>query len=306
VTRKAIIVGSAGQDGRLLTEHLVVRGYEVIGVDRYNHDISDSVQIQELVHNARADEIYYLAAHHQSSEGKSDADTELLKQSYVVNVMALGYFLQAALKGKEGCGIFYASSSHVFSGGTMVPLNEESPKQPASIYALTKLAGMQLCEFYRTHYGLKASSGILFNHESPFRRPGFLSKQIAMAAARIAKEGEGELVVGNLDAVVDWGAAEDFVDAMHRVLQLKQGGDFIIATGIPHTVSDFARVAFEHVGLDHRKYVRVSPGKIGKRPTTLIGNPAKLMETTGWKATRAFHEMVASLVDFELARLGHQ
>ena len=304
VRRKAIIVGSAGQDGRLLAAHLAARDYAIVGVSRSSHDISNPAQVQALVREFAPDEIYYLAAYHHSAEAKQEAaEGELLGRSYAINVVGLGYFLHAVLENKRECGVFYASSSHVFAGGSLEPLDEESSRQPVSIYALTKQAGMQLCAFYRAQHGLRASTGILFNHESPFRASTFLSKQIAMAAARISCTGEGELVVGTTEAVVDWGAAKDFVDAMHQVLQLPQGDDFVIATGNPHTVADFARTAFEHVGLDYLKYLRIIPSKVTRPAATRIGNPAKLTRVTGWRACTDFREMVENLVDFELAAL---
>lgn len=303
MSRKAIIVGSAGQDGRLLAAHLAERNYAIVGVTRSSHDILNPAQVQALVREFAPDEIYYLAAYHHSAEAKQDAEDELLWQSYAINVVGLGNFLHAVLESKRECGVFYASSSHVFAGGSLEPLDEESSRQPVSIYALTKQAGMQLSAFYRAQYGLRASTGILFNHESPFRASTFLSKQIAMAAARISRTGEGELVLGTTEAVVDWGAAKDFVDAMHKVIQLPQGNDFVIATGHPHTVADFARAAFEHVGLDYRKYLRIVPSKVMRPAATRIGNPAKLMRFTGWRVRTDFRQMVANLVDFELAAL---
>jgi GDPmannose 4,6-dehydratase len=303
VRRKAIIVGSAGQDGRLLAAHLAASDYEIVGVSRSSHDISNPSQVQTLVREFAPDEIYYLAAYHHSAEAMQEAESELLRRSYAINVVGLGNFLNAILDSKKECGTFYASSSHVFAGGSLDPLDEECSLQPVSIYALTKQAGMQLCAFYRAQHGLRASTGILFNHESPLRASTFLSKQIAMAAARISRTGEGELVVGTTEAVVDWGAAEDFVDAMRLIVQLPQGDDFVIATGHPHTVADFARVAFERVGLDYRMHLRIIPSKVTRPSATRIGNPAKLTRATGWRARTDFREMVENLVDFELAAL---
>ncbi len=301
--RKAIIVGCAGQDGRLLASRLAELDYDIVGVSRRSHDISNQEQVKSLVSEFAPDEIYYLAAYHHSAEDIPEVEGELLLQSYVVNVLGLGYFLRAVLDSKRECGVFYASSSHVFAGGSLKPLDEESPRQPASVYALTKQSGMELCAFYREQHALRVSTGILFNHESPLRASTFLSKKIAMAAARISSAGQGDLIVGTIEAVVDWGAAEDFVEAMHQVLQLPQGDDFVIATGHPHTVADFARTAFDYVGLDYRNYLRIIPSKVTRPFETRIGNPAKVARVTGWRARTDFREMVANLVEFELAAL---
>lgn len=302
--RKAIIVGSNGQDGQLLAALLHSKGYDVVGVGRATHDIANPVQVEELISGVKPDEVYYLAAHHHSSEATPELGKVLLERSFSVNVLSLGYFLQALAEQRRQCGVFYASSSHVFSGhGAAGTLNEDCEKRPGSIYAITKFAGMQVCEHYRLQHGLKVSVGILFNHESSLRTSNYLSKRIARAAASIAKEGRGVLSLGNLDATVDWGAAEDFVDAMHRMLQLEAGDDFIVATGVPHTVADFAEVAFRYVGLDYRNHVEVDPTRMTRVPETRIGNPAKLMQATGWRITIPFDEMVERMVEHELGAL---
>lgn len=300
VRRKAIVVGSNGQDGQLLTVLLRSKNYEVVGIDRATHDIANPVQTEELVRGIKPDELYYLAAHHHSSETTPELGKVLLERSFSVNVLSFGYFLQALAEHRPQCGVFYASSSHVFPGHRTEKLNEDSEKKPGSIYAITKFAGMQVCNHYRLRYGLKASAGILFNHESSLRAPNYLSKRIARAAASISRSGCGTLSLGNLDATVDWGAAEDFVDAMYKMLQLRSGDDFIVATGIPHTVADFAEIAFRHVGLDYRNHVEVNPARVTRAPETRIGNPTKLIQATGWKITIPFEEMVVRLVEHEL------
>lgn len=298
--RRAIIVGSNGQDGQLLAALLRSKDYEVVGVGRTTHDIANPVQVAELVRRVAPDEVYYLAAHHHSSEAAPELGKVLLERSFAVNVLSFGYFLQALAEHRPQCATFYASSSHVFPGHGSGMLSEDSEKKPGSIYAITKFAGMQVCDHYRLQHGLKVSAGILFNHESSLRSSNYLSKRIARAAALIVREGRGTLSLGSLDAAVDWGAAEDFVDAMHRMLQLEAGDDFIVATGVPHTVADFAEVAFRYVGLDYRNHVEVNPARMTRAPETRIGDPAKLMQATGWKVTIPFDEMVVRLVEHEL------
>ena len=298
--RRAIIVGSNGQDGQLLAAFLRSKDYEMVGVSRTTHDIANPIQVEELVRGVKPDEIYYLAAHHHSSEAAPELGKVLLERSFAVNVLSFGYFLQALAEHRPQCAAFYASSSHVFPGHGLGMLSEDSEKKPSSIYAITKFAGMQVCGHYRLQHGLKASAGILFNHESSLRTPSYLSKRIARAAASIARAGRGTVSLGNLDATVDWGAAEDFVDAMYRMVQLDAGDDFVVATGVPHRVADFAEIAFRHVGLDYRNHVEVDPARMTRAPETRIGNPAKLMQATGWKITIPFDEMVVRLVEHEL------
>lgn len=301
--RRAIIVGSNGQDGQLLAALLRSKNYDVVGVGRATHDIANPVQVEELVRGIKPDEVYYLAANHHSSEAAPELGKVLLERSFSVNVLSLGYFLQVLAEYRPQCAAFYASSSHVFPGHGSGKLSEASEKRPGSIYAITKFAGMQVCDYYRLQNGLNVSAGILFNHESSLRTPNYLSKRIARAAASISREGEGTLSLGNLDATVDWGAAEDFVDAMHRMLQLEAGDDFIVATGVPHTVADFAEIAFRHVGLDYRNHVEVDPTRMTRVPETRIGNPTKLMQATGWRTTIPFDEMVERMVEHELGAL---
>lgn len=300
VRRKAIIVGSGGQDGQLLARLLRSKGYDLVGVGRQPHDITDPAQVDRLVRQVLPDEIYFLAAHHHSSEATPEAGKILLERSFAVNVLSLGYFLQAIAEARPQCAVFYASSSHVFPGNTKGRLSEDSEKRPGSIYAITKYAGMQICDHYRLQHGLRVSAGILFNHESSLRTPNYLSKKLARAAALAARTGQGITSLGSLDATVDWGAAEDFVDAMHRVLQLDTGEDFVIATGRSHTVADFADVAFRHVGRDYRVHVEIDPGRVTRAPETRIGDPSKLIGKTAWQITIPFEDMVTRMVDFEL------
>jgi GDPmannose 4,6-dehydratase len=300
VRRRAIIVGSNGQDGQLLTALLRSKNYEVVGVSRMTHDISNPMLVEELVQGVKPDELYYLAAHHQSSEAVPESGKILLEQSIAVNFLSFGYFLQTLVQNRYQCAVFYASTSHVFPSNEWGTLSEESEKKPGSIYAITKFAGMQLCNLYRLQYGLKVSAGILFNHESSLRNLTFLSKRIARAAVSISREGRGKLSVGKLDSIVDWGAAEDFVDAMHRMLQLDASDDFIVATGVPHSVADFAEIAFKHVGLNYRNHIEINPMRMTRAPETRIGNPSKLMQATGWKINIPFEDMVVRLVEDEL------
>jgi GDPmannose 4,6-dehydratase len=198
--------------------------------------------------------------------------------------------------------LFYAASSHVFGPGTGAPFDEQSPFEPGCIYGLTKTAGIHLCRHYRRSHGLHIAVGILFNHESPLRRPQFLSRKISCAVADISAGQAGRLVLGNLNTEVDWGYAPDFVAAMHLTLALPEGEDFVIATGQAHTVADFVATAFSAANLDWKDWVDVRPGLVVKEQPLRVGNANKLRRLSGWAPSVSFAEMVRLLVENERRR----
>jgi GDPmannose 4,6-dehydratase len=194
---------------------------------------------------------------------------------------------------------FYQSStSEIFGLTETSPQDETTQVAPANPYAAAKVFAHQLVSLYRSHYGHFACAGILYNHESPRRPPQFVTAKVAQAAKAIKAGKQKELVLGDLDVMRDWGFAGDYVDAMWRMLQQERAEDFVIGTGIPHTVRDLCRVAFEAVGLDYREFVRSDsalqrPGQ----PTRLLANPSKARNKLGWAATTAFEQLVAELVN---------
>lgn len=300
-TRRAIIVGSGGQDGRLLAAHLRRQGYELTLVSKYKLDIADQNAVLQLVRQVQPQEIYLLAAHHHSAEEVVESDEVLMRRSLEVHTLATTYFLEAVAQFCSQARLFFASSSHIFPSAGLDPLNEETVPSPSNIYAITKYAGMLACRYYRERRGVFACCGILFNHESSLRPPGFLSRKITAAAVNISRRQTGRLTLGNLDAAVDWGYAPDYVDAMHRILQVGQPSDYVVATGVAHTVREFAEIAFRHVGLDYHDFVDVCPEVLTKPGETRIGDPTKLMQETGWRPSVAFEEMVAAMVEGEIA-----
>ncbi len=247
--RRAVIIGSAGQDGRLLTEYLQQKRYALTLVTRNTLDITDATQVQSLLRDVVPDEIYYLASHHHSSEADIGTPPQLAVQSEAINVRAWQHVLEAA-RHMPNCRLFYASSCLIFAPNDTALLNEQSLMDPQEVYGHTKLAAMRLAAQYRQTHGLHISCGILFNHESVFRQPHFLSKKIAKAAADTASGRGGRVVLGNLQAAVDWGDAADYVTAMHAMLQKDASDDYVVATGVAHTVRDFAEVAFRCVGAE--------------------------------------------------------
>jgi GDPmannose 4,6-dehydratase len=306
--KRAIVVGANGQDGRLLSD-LLSRDRAVLGLDvgtSTQHGLDDLAPFDALDlqsrHNVRAlvarvapDEIYYLAAHHHSSEERPDEVTEL-REGTGVHLIGLAHVLDAIRERAPRCRLFYAGSSQMFGRPSSAWQNETTPFAPRNAYAISKVAGAHLCALYRERYGVHASVGILYNHESPLRGPRFVSQRIARGA-REAKRNPGyRLTLGSLSSGADWGYAPDFVDAMVRIVAEADPGDYVIATGEPHTVRDFVESAFGHLGMDWRAHVEEDPALVQSTPVILAGDATKLRERTGWKPTVSFDEMVGILV----------
>lgn len=291
--KRAAIVGSAGQDGRLLSLRLANEA-EVVGVDVGDVDLANPAAAAAWVGRVAPDELYYLAAHHHSSEDAPD-DAAELRACTEVHLTSWVNVLDALTRHAPKCRAFYAGSSHMFGNPSETTQSETTPFVPRSPYAITKVAGAHVAALYRKR-GLHVCVGILYNHESPLRGPQFLSQRVVNGAKRAARERGWKLPVGDLSAVVDWGWAPDFVDAMVRILAVEKADDYVVATGKPHTVQDFVAIAFECVGLDWRAHVVEDPGVVKARPPTLVGDATKLRSRTGWAPTLRFEEMVRTLV----------
>ncbi|MGB7160520.1 MAG: GDP-mannose 4,6-dehydratase [Tepidisphaeraceae bacterium] len=294
----ALVIGAAGQDGRLLTEKLEGEGHHVIGVDRGSIDLLDGRAVRNRIESEQPREIYYLAAYHHSSQDRAPEPAELLRESFAVHVDGLVNVLEAMRLDAPQSRLFYAASSHVFGSQPPTPVqNETTPLNPENAYGVTKAAGIHCCRFYRNAYNVFASVGYLYNHESPYRRPEFVTTKIIRAAVAISRGGREKLVLGDLSARIDWGWAPDYVDAMARILRLERPDDFVIATGQSHTVQEFAHLAFAGVGLDWREHVEEKPGIITRRSLGLVGNAAKLKAATGWAPTVTFEQMIGKLLE---------
>lgn len=306
---RAIVIGHSGQDGRLLLPVLEAAGSEVFGFSRSgsysNHgwrppcrpqlELAESVR--RLFAEYQPDEVYYLPAFHASAEGHVQRPGQEYTRAHATHVEGLLGVLEAVRDSGRPVRIFYASSSLVFSGEHGQQQDEATPLSPQGAYGMTKAAGGWLCRHYRERHGVFAAVGYLYNHESPLRRGTFLSMKIVRAALR-AEAGAGDkLVLGDLQARVDWGYAPDFVRAFRLVLGLPQADDFIIATGEGHSVEDFVRIAFRHVSLDWRDFVVEDPGILRRRQLPKIGLPAKLQAATGWRPSVTFEEMIGRLVE---------
>jgi len=301
----AIIVGSSGQDGQLLSDRLEGIGYKIIGLKRDTLDITKPHDVTKLVKQVRPREIYFLAAHHHSSEDELQDEGELFRKSIEVHVIAVVNFLDSIANYSPTTRFFYASSCLIFAPAENELQTENTELHPESPYAITKVFGMMACRHYRNK-GIFASSGILYNHESPLRSKRFVSRKIVSAAAEIIQNQTGSLALGDLEAKVDWGYAPDYVKAMHLILQTDHPKDYIIASGQANTVRKFADIAFRRVGLDYRDHLSSESQKIYRTNLTRIGNSTLLRQETGWKPSISFEEMVYKMVDAEITALASE
>ena len=317
-TKKALITGITGQDGSYLAEFLLSKGYEVHGIirrsstfntQRIDHlyqdvhetdaklflhygDLSDSSRLTTLLQTVEPSEVYNLAA-------QSHVRVSFDEPEHTGNTTGLGSIrlLEAIRLLQLPCRYYQASSSEMF-GATPPPQNEDTVFYPRSPYGAAKLYSHWVTRNYREGYGMFATSGILFNHESPRRGETFVTRKITRAVARIAAGVQDDLYLGNLDAIRDWGYAPEYVQAMWMMLQADQPDDFVIATGTEYSVKDFLQFAFSHVGLEWEKYVKFDPRYL--RPTevdALVGDSSKARKALGWTAKVLTPELAAIMVD---------
>jgi GDPmannose 4,6-dehydratase len=262
-------------------------------------DLSDSVNLVKLLYELKPDEIYHLAA-------QSHVRVSFDIPEYTSDVTGVGTIriLEAIREAGLRSRFYQASSSEMFGKAQTVPQNEKTPFWPRSPYGVSKVFSYWATVNYRESYGLHASNGILFNHESPRRGETFVTRKISRAVAAIKHGLQHELFLGNLEAKRDWGYAPEYVEAMWRILQEESGDDFVIATGETHTVREFAEAAFAHVELDWKKYVKHDPRY--ERPAEvdlLIGDSAKAKRVLGWEPKVRFRELVQLMVDADLQLL---
>ena len=318
---KALITGITGQDGSYLAEFLLKKGYKVYGIvrrsstenfSRIEHirnkisllqaDLLDQLSLISALKESDPDEVYNLGA-------QSFVPTSWVQPVLTGEFTALGVtrLLEAIKLVNKKTKFYQASSSEMFGKVRETPQTELTHFYPRSPYGVAKVYGHWITVNYRESYGLFACSGILFNHESPRRGLEFVSRKITNGVARIKLGLDKEIRLGNLSARRDWGYAFDYVQAMWMMLQQKNPEDFVIATGKSHSVEDFARLAFEHVGLNYKTYVKIDKALF--RPAevdNLIGNPAKAKNILGWEPSVNFEELVKIMVDADVARLKNE
>ena len=321
-TKVALVTGVTGQDGSYLAELLLNKGYEVHGLirrsstfntSRIDHiyedpheknpklflhygDLIDGVGLTNLVREVNPDEVYNLGA-------QSHVQVSFTMPQYTGQVDAVGAvgLLEAIRSAGVNSRFYQASTSELF-GSTPPPQNENSVFRPRSPYAAAKLMAYWCTVNYREGYGMHATNGILFNHESPRRGETFVTRKITRAVAAIASGSTKKLFLGNLDAVRDWGYAKEYVESMWLMLQRDKPSDYVVATGVGATVKDFAEAAFARVGLNWEDHIEVDEKYI--RPTevdALIGDPSKATKELNWKATTHWKELAELMVDADMA-----
>jgi len=327
MSKRALITGITGQDGSFLTELLLEKGYEVFGIirrsssfntARIDHlyrdpheqdtrlrlffgDLNDSSSLNTIIRQTQPDEIYNLGA-------QSHVRVSFDVPEYTAEVTALGTV--RLLEGIREIGIqpkFYqASSSELFGKVIETPQNEQTPFYPRSPYGCAKAYAYHITVNYREAYGLFACNGILFNHESERRGETFVSRKITRAATRIKLGIQNKLYLGNLDARRDWGYAADYVEAMWLMMQAEKPDDYVIATGVTHSVREFLDATFGYLDLDWNQYVEIDPRYYRPAEVDLLqGDPSKARRELGWEPRVSFQEMVKLMVDHDL-ELAHQ
>ena len=321
MTKRAIITGITGQDGSYLAELLLSKGYEVTGVVRRSSATNfwriehlldritlrpaallDQLSLIRVVQDVKPHEIYNLAA---MSFVPASWDQPLLTGEF--NAQGVTRVLEAVRHVDTGIRVYQASSSEMYGRVREVPQTEMTPFYPRSPYGVSKAFGHYITVNYRESYGVFASSGILFNHESPRRGLEFVTRKVTDGVARIKLGLASQLGLGNLDACRDWGFAGDYVRAMWLMLQQDTADDYVIATGVSHSVRELVECAFGHVGLDWQKFVQLDPAFL--RPAEvehLIGDASRAKEVLGWEPRVHFEQLIAMMVDADVARLSVQ
>lgn len=317
--RIALITGITGQDGSYLAEFLLSKGYEVHGMVRrvatenpehrlwrirhlsgqlhlHSASLESYASLCKLLQDVKPEECYHLAAQSYVSYSFEDEFSTMR-----ANVQGTHELLAALKETVPQCKFYFAGSSEMFGRVHASPQNENTPFHPRSTYAISKVTGFHLSRYYREAYGVFACTGILFNHESPRRGLEFVTRKITSHAAKIKVGIARELRLGNLEAKRDWGHAREYVQAMWSMLQQPQAADFVIATGESHSVREFCEVAFAHLGLDYRDWVKVDQDLF--RPAdveTLVGDPSRARQMLAWQHRISWKDLVHEMVEKDL------
>ena len=319
MAKVALITGITGQDGSYLAELLLAKGYKVHGIVRrvaledeihrlwrirnilndinlHSASLESYASIFKIVQKIKPDEVYHLAAQSYVTYSFEDEFSTLN-----TNINGTHYILSAVKEFSKSLKFYFAGSSEMFGKVKQISQDESTPFHPRSSYGISKTAGYYLTINYREAYKLHASVGILFNHESPRRGFEFVTRKISFAVARIKKGLQKKLKLGNMKSKRDWGHAQDYVKAMWSMLQQDTPGDYVVGTGIEHSVEDFAKKAFEYVGLNYKDYVVMDNALI--RPSevdTLLANYSKAKKVLKWKPKISFNDLVISMVESDL------
>ncbi|MFH1376322.1 MAG: GDP-mannose 4,6-dehydratase [Candidatus Woesearchaeota archaeon] len=320
--KKALITGITGQDGSYLAELLLNKEYEVHGIVRRaaiedsNHRLSrikhieDSIELHpgsleayptifNIFQEVKPDECYHLASQSFVFESFKDPFT-----TFNTNIYGTLHVLEALKRVTPNCRFYFAGTSEMFGNIKESPQNEKTPFHPRSPYGISKNTGFDLTRNYREGHNIFGASGILFNHESPRRGLEFVTRKITDGVAKIKHGLESELRLGNLDAKRDWGFAKDYVEAMWMMLQAEEPSDYVVSSGRSHSIRDFLDIAFNHVGLEFRDYVKVDPKFL--RPAevhTLQGDSSKIKTELGWEPKTEFGDLIKMMVDHDMERV---
>jgi len=323
MSRRALITGITGQDGSYLSELLLSKGYEVHGIVRrvaiedpghrlgrighlknrvqlHTGSLESFPSLYQILSRVQPDECYHLAAQSFVSYSFDDEFS-----TFAANLTGTHYLLASLKEICPKCRFYFAGSSEMFGRVSESPQTETTRFHPRSVYGITKVAGFDLTRNYREAYGIHASSGILFNHESPRRGYQFVTRKITSGVARIRAGESKEIRLGNLDALRDWGHAADYVKAMWLMLQQDRPDDYVVATGETHSVREFIDLAFGIAGLDYRDHVVVDPALYRPAETWVLrGNPAKAGSVLNWEPTSTFENLVCEMVEADCRALG--
>ena len=311
--KKALITGVNGQDGSYLAEYLIGLGYHVIGTIRSATNLKDHLlnlkgiefieadlinqsKINELLLEVKPAEIYNFAAYSSGSD-MFDDPIEIAD----INGISVARILEGIVLIDSNIKFCQASSSEMFGFVDESPQSENTRFNPRTPYGAAKLYAHNMVNIYRKHYGVFACSAILYNHESPRRGLNFVTRKIVNAAVSIKNKETNKLTLGTLDVKRDWGFSEDYVKAMHLMLQYGYPDDYVIASGKAHTVRDVCQIAFDYIGLDYRKYVKIVEASSRAQETqVLVGNSSKARDTLGWKPSLEFADLIRMMVDEEI------
>ena len=308
--QRAIILGSSGQDGTILYNKLETLGYNIVGLtknkststltdyDSLDFNITNEQDIYQLIKEFKPTQVYHLSAYqHSSSEIIKDKECDIFNNSFEINTKSLQIMLESLSLFSKDTSLFYAASSSIYANSDTDIQTEETPYSPIDYYGISKVAGIHLCEYYRKNADLNIAVGIMYNHESIYRKRKFVSYKIIKHALEIANNKRDELILGNLEAKVDWGSAKDYVDAMHLLAKNNISDNFIIASGTMHSVEDFVSIVFDHLGLNHREYVRVNSNLIQKNNRNLCGDISKIKNTINWEPKIKFKDMIIEMIE---------
>lgn len=319
--KKALITGINGQDGSYLAEFLLNKGYKVVGLVRRSsienseklknishildkielvtYPLDNPLSVYRMISSIQPDECYHLA-------GSSFVSYSLEEDISIMsnNFQATYNLLTAVIETCPKCKLYFAGSSEIFGDANVSPQTEETAYNPRSVYGISKLASHHLIKNYRTRYNIFACTGFTYNHESPRRGKSFVSRKITSAAAAISLGLLNKLELGNIDALRDWGYAPEYVEAMWKMLNAKQPVDYIISTGILHSVKDVLDIAFSYLNLDWNNYVVLNEKfNRGKEQISLCGNPQRIYLELGWKAKKDFKDMIVEMVENDLKKI---